>query len=427
MLAAAAGVGCVNSSDVSFWDAHDICAKDPKSYKGLPAEQMAANALGQNVPPTDPQAAVVLSVERRDCLFRVNVTRGRSTGVFGPYETLLTGEINLTPGRGGFMIVGRRAQADRVIVNGREERPHEKVDSPMLSRNGEHVAYSAWDGQVRSIWVDGKEIVRGGPGEGAMEQLYGVLDDGRAAYLVKASDGRSKLIIGAWSSLPFDAIRSYAIWRGERFSAFLQRGAQWEVVLDGRAEPVKGEPYSGVFFSADGAHYAFTVYRGDLPQRAYEMVLDGVARPLPGQADTGLTMALFGSVPVLYSYPGRGTRSDGAATAGAPNDEVALVIIGAKTPDPSPTSDDFTRLRAGRSGQFVQIGASRGPQFDNIVTDSLRIDEQGHVHYRARRADGEYELIDNVIQRLPLVDGTAALLTPAPAKVAAPDVGDDRK
>lgn len=422
IAAASAAIGCLDSANVSVWDPHDVCAKAPKSYEALPAEVSAADQNGQSVPESDPRAAVVVRIERRDCMFRANVTKGRSTGVFGPYESIQPGDVDLSPGGGGFVIVGRRPKAIGVTVNGVQDPTHEDVGRPMISRNGQHVAYLAQDGEETSVWVDGKWAQRG-KGATALDQLLGILDDGRAAYLVKTGDGRKRLVVGEWSSLPFDSLQSQAVWRGERFTAFLLRGTQWEAVVDGWTEPVKGQPTSTVFFSADGAHWGYTVYRGDLPVKAYELVLDGAATVLPTRGDTAPGVTLFGTVPVYYFYPGRvaANLSPGGlpVSPSAQNDEAELVIVGARTPGASPSSDEWTKRHAGRSGQYVQIGASRGPQFDVVVADSLRIDEQGRVHYRGRRSDMEYYLIDNVIQRF-APGGSAP--ERATARVAMPDV-----
>lgn len=181
---ASAAIGCLDSANVSVWDPHDVCAKAPKSYEALPPEVSAADQNGQSVPESDPRAAVVVRIERRDCMFRANVTKGVSTGLFGPYESILPGRGS-DPGGGGFVIVGRRPKVIGVTVNGVQDPTHEDVGRPMISRNGQHVAYLAQDGEETSVWVDGKWAQRG-KGATALDQLW---DPGRRAGGVPREDG----------------------------------------------------------------------------------------------------------------------------------------------------------------------------------------------------------------------------------------------
>lgn len=398
---AAGGLGCVNDRYVTLWDGHDSCVADPGSYEKVEPQAFAADEGGAPVPDGDPKTALRLEVSRRACLFHVSVTRQGITRTFGPYEYVGQHEIEVRAGHGRYWFAGRTGTLARVVVDG-VEGPVLTIGSALFSSsNHEHVGYLSGNEEERSVWVDGKEVVRG-KGLSMPVQLLAVLDDGRAAYAERTSDGRQRLTVGSWHSPPLDLYQGFQVWRGQRFGAFLQRGTQWEAVIDGRTEKMTGSPVTGMLVSPDGAHLGYAMYRGDLPERGYTFVLDGVEAPLrydPSQA----SIRFIGGLAVQLRYEGN---------------ETGHHLIGVKTPSAQAARDKYTEEKAGKEGQFVQIGQSRGPQFRAILVDSLRVDEQGRVRYRATREDGEYEVIDNVILALPLGASPASM---APAKVAAPD------
>src|SRR5262249_32731151 len=145
---------------------------------------------------------------------------------------------------------------------------------------GAHIAYFATDAGGASLTLDGKQIAPG-DGHGEPTQLLAALDDGRPAFMQKAKDGRTQLVVGPYVSAPYDSIGYPAVWHGARVTASLQHGPEWEVLVGERSVHPQGTPASQVAFTADGAHFYFTAYRGDLPERRYDIVIDGVAHPLP--------------------------------------------------------------------------------------------------------------------------------------------------
>lgn len=420
----AATTGCATSA--SIWDTKEACLKNPSAYAALPPERSAFTESGLRAAPAPEPAELAMSVERRSCDFHVQVTSRKGTASFGPYDSIDTGSIMALPATGRYAFIAQRGTDDtRVIIDGTESPPHRSIKRPVISLNGRHIAYLASDGDNALLSLDGKTIASGS-GSGAPVQLMAVLDDGRAAFTRISTDGRTELVAGQWTSQPFDELRYFTAWRNIRFTVSLRHGTKWEAVIDGRAEPLQGEPTNEVLFSTDGAHSMYFLYRGDASTRRFEAMIDGVSHTLPDNGGNLMMLHWWGeAVPIAQLEPTRSTGNKDAGQAAPGNrpmgSERAVFFIGQKAPGASPPADDYTVAHRGRDGMFVDIGGSRGPQFEHIVPESLRIDERGRVHYRGVRKYQTYDVIDNEIQMLELV--TAPLKTPQVASSAPPVEG----
>ncbi|APR75868.1 Hypothetical protein A7982_01215 [Minicystis rosea] len=372
----APALGC---SHAHFWHLPSICRERPSAYDTLPS--WSASLLAphdETILFREGRADTPMAVEltRRACLYHVEARPGGERARFGPY-LYVPYELVSAPGRARWALVATAPSGEsRLIVDGVERAVEGSIYKARFSRDGEHFAYSAFDGKAYTVVVDGKVV---GPTRGARSAvLRDVLDDGRAWFSEQTTDGRDRMVLGSWVSQPFDRVGPWDVRRDGRFMGVLSRGAQFEIVIDGRSKWPQGEVLT-IARSPDGARSGYLLRRDG----RVEAVVDGIPLEVPDRpgAESWIDLGFASGLAYVAWYP--------------TGDRNTYTIAGAPTPAAPPSVGP---MPPGRQGTRVQIGASFGPKFEAVAPETLVRDAEGRVHYEGWYDGRKYYVVDNVIQ-----------------------------
>jgi hypothetical protein len=186
---------------------------------------------------------------------------------------------------------GRLAYAARdweewtIVVDGAEiARFPKRTDSsgtdawptPVFSADGKHLAWVAPQGEKPAVVVDGKA---GKAYDGLGEELVLSPSDGHPAYIA-LDKGKIFAVNGDAEGPPYDEVNNLTFGAdGTRFGYFALKGETWNLVLDGKEEPLKGYPFRLVF--GPEGHMLMLVRVGDV-----EVFLDGKSQGIYARAGT---------------------------------------------------------------------------------------------------------------------------------------------